>query len=86
MILMADDEWLQKIRPALQSEINGVASLTQAVPGMLEVLPYGSSKGDGVSKLLEHIGVSPDDTVGKYNIHSISFHPLHHIFMRTLLY
>ena len=65
MILMADDEWLQKIRPSLQSEINGVASLTQAVPGMLEVLPHGSSKGDGVSKLLEHIGVSPEDTVGK---------------------
>ena len=64
MILMADDEWLQKIRPALQVEVNGVASLTQAVPGMLEVLPYGSSKGDGVSKLLEHIGVSAENTVG----------------------
>jgi hydroxymethylpyrimidine pyrophosphatase-like HAD family hydrolase len=71
MILMANDEWLQEIRPSLQREVEGIASLTQAVPGMLEVLPFGSSKGDGVSKLLEHIGISPENTVGAYLPHSL---------------
>ena len=63
MIIMAGDEKLQKLRPALQASIDGVASLTQAVPGMLEVLPFGCSKGVGVLKLLEHIGISPENTV-----------------------
>ena len=62
MILMAEDSWLQQIRPALEKELKGIASLTQAVTGMLEVLPFGSSKGDGVSKLLEHLGISVDHT------------------------
>ena len=59
---MAEDEWLQKIRPDLENELRGQASLTQAVAGMLEVLPFGSSKGDGVSKLLEHMGISAENT------------------------
>ena len=29
---------------------------------MLEVLPFGSSKGDGVLKLLEHVGINPEQT------------------------
>lgn len=61
MILMADDERLSVLRPLLEKAISGIATLTQAVPGMLEVLPYGSSKGLGVLKLLEHIGMSPEN-------------------------
>lgn len=62
MIILSDDESLKELRPKLQSLINGVATLTQAVTGMLEVLPFGCSKGLGVMKLLEHIGVSPEHT------------------------
>ena len=62
MILMTTDEIIAEIRPLLQTELQGIASITQAVPGMLEVLPFGSSKGDGVLKLLNHIGVSPENT------------------------
>ena len=59
---MTTDEIINEIRPLLQNELQGIASITQAVPGMLEVLPFGSSKGDGVLKLLNHIGVSPENT------------------------
>lgn len=31
----------------------------QALRDMLEILPRGASKGKGVAKLLEHLGVDP---------------------------
>lgn len=34
--------------------------MTQAVPQMLEILPLGSSKGNGVAKLLKSLGIKPD--------------------------
>lgn len=55
MILMSDDSVLGDIRGQLTDELNGVGTLTQAVPGLLEVLPYGSSKGDGVARLLKEV-------------------------------
>jgi len=63
MILLSDDDTLKELRPALQSVVEGIATLTQAVPGMLEVLPFGCSKGLGVIKLLEHVGISPEHAV-----------------------
>eukprot|EP00746_Dinoflagellata_sp_MGD_P056185 gnl/MRDRNA2_/MRDRNA2_24372_c0_seq1.p1 gnl/MRDRNA2_/MRDRNA2_24372_c0~~gnl/MRDRNA2_/MRDRNA2_24372_c0_seq1.p1 ORF type:complete len:427 (+),score=60.79 gnl/MRDRNA2_/MRDRNA2_24372_c0_seq1:50-1330(+) len=61
MVIVASDAWLAKIRSSLETEMEGIASVTQALPGILEVLPLGCSKGDGVVKLLEHIGVSPEE-------------------------
>jgi Cof subfamily protein (haloacid dehalogenase superfamily) len=63
MILLSNDDILKELRPALQSALEGIATLTQAVPGMLEVLPFGCSKGLGVMKLLEHVGISPEQAV-----------------------
>ena len=63
LILMADDDMLKLLRPSLQEHVEGIASLTFSVPGMLEVLPFMASKGDGVSKLIEHIGASPANTI-----------------------
>lgn len=63
LILLDDEEKLVRLRPILTSFLNNRASFTSAVPGMLEVLPPGASKGYGVLKLLEHMNISPEDTV-----------------------
>jgi Cof subfamily protein (haloacid dehalogenase superfamily) len=63
LILMHHPEFLSALRPALENLVNGVATITQAVPNMLEVLPYGASKGDGVRRLLEHYNYSPSDSI-----------------------
>jgi hydroxymethylpyrimidine pyrophosphatase-like HAD family hydrolase len=62
MILMADDSILADIRESLAAGLHGIGGLTQAVPGLLEVLPWGSSKGDGVLRLLDAIDVSTKHT------------------------
>lgn len=63
LILLADELELLKIRPLLSEFMQQSVCLTKAVPGMLEVLPLGSSKGEGVSVLLKHIGILPDNVM-----------------------
>ena len=63
LILLDDDSVLVTNRVDLDSLLAGEASLTKAVPGMLEVLPPGSNKGDGVMKLLEHYNISPASAI-----------------------
>jgi len=63
VIILADEAELTRIRPMLAQFLGDEATITKAVPGMLEVLPYGASKGDGVRKLLEHYNISLDETV-----------------------
>ena len=63
LILLDEEEKLVRLRPTLATFLKGQASFTSAVPGMLEVLPLGASKGFGVMKLLEHFGISPFDTI-----------------------
>ena len=63
LILLADEAELLKIRPLLSDFMKQSVCLTKAVPGMLEVLPLGSSKGEGVSVLLKHIGILPDNVM-----------------------
>lgn len=63
LIILADEIELERVRPLLQAYMGQSVSLTKAVPGMLEVLPPGSSKGEGVSVLLKHIGVSPENVM-----------------------
>jgi hydroxymethylpyrimidine pyrophosphatase-like HAD family hydrolase len=55
LILLDNEDVLEKKRPLLAASTLNL-SLTKAVPGMLEVLPCGSSKGEGVAILLKHIG------------------------------
>jgi HAD superfamily hydrolase (TIGR01484 family) len=54
---------MQEIRQGAEEAVLGKASLTRALDGMLEVLPPSASKGAGVTKVLKHMGISPDDVL-----------------------
>lgn len=63
MILMAPQPRIDEIRPAVAKLMEGRATLTTALSGMLEILPLGASKGDGVRQLLDILGVAPSDVM-----------------------
>ncbi|XWS70294.1 hypothetical protein CRYUN_Cryun03dG0035600 [Craigia yunnanensis] len=46
------------LRPYWSEATRGRASVIQAVPDMLEIVPFGTSKGSGVKMLLDHLGVN----------------------------
>lgn len=59
-IFMADEESITtRVRPMVMDSLQGV-SYTSALPGMLEVLPPGSSKGKGVSFVLDALDIHPE--------------------------
>ena len=51
------------LRPHWSLTIAGRARMVQALPEMLEILPSGASKGDGVRKLLDHLGANIDEVM-----------------------
>eukprot|EP00879_Flechtneria_rotunda_P009407 GHRR01009849.1.p1 GENE.GHRR01009849.1~~GHRR01009849.1.p1 ORF type:complete len:357 (+),score=113.98 GHRR01009849.1:259-1329(+) len=55
LIFMAPQSTIDVVRPAIEAELAGQASITTALSGMLEVLPLGASKGAGVQWLLNHL-------------------------------
>jgi Cof subfamily protein (haloacid dehalogenase superfamily) len=59
-IFMAPEEQILSIRPYIEAELGAISEITRATPGMLEVLPPGASKGDGVSRLLKSMNVPPE--------------------------
>jgi Cof subfamily protein (haloacid dehalogenase superfamily) len=59
LILLSDEHQILQHRPILEKKFRGHLTLTRAMPGMLEVLPFGSSKGKGVLKFLEHHSIHP---------------------------
>lgn len=59
MIMMANPDRINEIRPSVENQLGAISHLTQAQPDMLEVLPPLSSKGDGVRRLLDHLGIDP---------------------------
>ncbi|CAL5223726.1 g6283 [Coccomyxa viridis] len=61
MILMTTEEQLKGIRPLVLAALQDSATLTTALPGMLEVLPPGASKGSGVTRLLQELNVEPQN-------------------------
>ena len=63
LIVLDDEEKIVQIRPLLAKALGTSASLTRAVPGMLEVLPPGSSKGEGVAVLLDHLRIKTDHVI-----------------------
>lgn len=63
LIMLDDESVLQRIRPKFEEKFGGVVTVTKAIVGMLEVLPHGASKGEGVRKLLDHVGVDPERVV-----------------------
>lgn len=46
------------LRPYWSDATKGCATVVQAVPDMLEIVPLGTSKGSGVKMLLDHLGVT----------------------------
>lgn len=46
------------LRPYWSDATKGRATVVQAVPDMLEIVPLGTSKGNGVKVLLDHLGVT----------------------------
>ena len=61
LIILAPRERVLELRPLLAARLGDSASITQAVPEMLEVLPRGGSKGTGVRALLERTGIAAAD-------------------------
>eukprot|EP00581_Thalassiosira_minuscula_P005988 CAMPEP_0183734854 /NCGR_PEP_ID=MMETSP0737-20130205/44968_1 /TAXON_ID=385413 /ORGANISM="Thalassiosira miniscula, Strain CCMP1093" /LENGTH=477 /DNA_ID=CAMNT_0025968463 /DNA_START=56 /DNA_END=1489 /DNA_ORIENTATION=+ len=58
LIMDEDLELLSKVRPRLEELAKQTgATVTQAIPTMLELLPEGCSKANGVEKLCEALGV-----------------------------
>ena len=51
------------LRPYWSEATMGRASVVQAQPDMLEIVPAGSSKGSGVRMLLDHFGVTPNEVL-----------------------
>ena len=49
------------LRPYWAEATGDYASVVQAVPDMLEIVPSGTSKGRGVRLLLDHLGASPTE-------------------------
>lgn len=62
-IYMDEPARIDALRPEIERRLGTIASLTQAQGNMLEVLPFGSSKGDGVKKLLNHVSVHPHEVL-----------------------
>ncbi|XP_014490283.1 uncharacterized protein LOC106753016 isoform X1 [Vigna radiata var. radiata] len=48
----------ETLRPYWSDATKGRATVVQAVPDMLEIVPLGTSKGNGVKVLLDHLGVT----------------------------
>lgn len=51
------------LRPYWSEATTGRASVVQAQPDMLEIVPAGTSKGSGVRMLLDHFGVTPNEVM-----------------------
>ncbi|EPS68728.1 hypothetical protein M569_06040, partial [Genlisea aurea] len=51
------------LRPYWEEASRGRASVVQAVPDMLEIVPSGTSKGRGVKLLLDHLGVTSEEVM-----------------------
>ncbi|GMH43516.1 hypothetical protein BSKO_11438 [Bryopsis sp. KO-2023] len=61
LIFMAPHDRILEMRPHAQEAFGKDASLTTALPGMLEVLPPGASKGSTLELVLEKLGVDAEN-------------------------
>nr|XP_010914881.1 endoribonuclease YBEY, chloroplastic isoform X2 [Elaeis guineensis] len=51
------------LRPHWTKATKGRAGIVQAMPDMLEIVPHGTSKGNGVKMLLDHLGVTAKEVM-----------------------
>ncbi len=59
--LVSDEETNDETRRQLTALVGDRATVTQAVPEYIEVLPPGASKGRGVQMLLDDLGIAPHE-------------------------
>lgn len=57
LLLVGEAEDIQQMRPIVETQVAGRATIVQALDDMLEILPSGISKGDGLAILLAHLGI-----------------------------
>ncbi|KAG6644034.1 endoribonuclease YBEY, chloroplastic isoform X2 [Carya illinoinensis] len=51
------------LRPYWTEATRDRATVVQAVPDMLEIVPHGTSKGSGVKILLDHLGITAEEVM-----------------------
>lgn len=69
MIFLDTDQRVDvTLRPYWSDATKGRASVVQAVPYMLEIVPVGTSKGNGVKVLLDHFEVTAKE-VPQISVH-----------------
>ncbi|KAJ8445844.1 hypothetical protein Cgig2_027925 [Carnegiea gigantea] len=61
LFLYSTAEISATLRPYWSKAAGDHANVVQAIPGMLELVPRGTSKGNGVQRLLDHLGASPKE-------------------------
>ena len=59
LLMFVPEEDMASTREDAELMFEGDCTITTAVPGMLEFLPLGASKGAAVAKLLKRMGVDP---------------------------
>lgn len=60
-IIISTRAGIDQMRPQLEARVNGRATVVQALDYMVEILPHGASKGDGVRRLLEELNIDPQN-------------------------
>lgn len=58
-IIVSTKERIDQIRPQLEQTIGQEATIVQALDYMVEILPPGASKGDGLRRVLAHLQIDP---------------------------
>lgn len=61
------------LRPYWAEAIMGRAEVVQAQPDMLEIVPAGTSKGNGVKMLLNHLGISEKEVQNSFHFYRFFF-------------
>jgi Cof subfamily protein (haloacid dehalogenase superfamily) len=61
LIFLGAPEQMTSAREALAMQLGDKATLVQALAHMLEILPPGASKGAGVQRLLDELGIAPEN-------------------------
>lgn len=58
-IMVSTKERIDQIRPQLEAAIGQQATIVQALDYMVEILPAGASKGDGLRRVLAYLSIDP---------------------------
>jgi Cof subfamily protein (haloacid dehalogenase superfamily) len=60
VVIVDDPPRIREARALLSARFDAQIKLVQAIPECLELLPPGASKGEGLRRLLEYLGIAPE--------------------------